>query len=173
MEWMSALRNILLVLVVLIRQLESGTINKRLLIFVKHSKMKPSVWLFIHQDSTLLLDLQIKWEWWTFSRRVWKHSKKFQLKVAEKLDSQMEVIYLLAQINIISVFINSTQLNAHQSSIIKHILVKLDAFNGLMMTLISFQEVGMEVSLCGDFMQTRIQQEKVNKKKETQFTNLN
>jgi len=85
----------------------------------------------------------------------------------------MEVIYLLAQINIISVFINSTQLNAHQSSIIKHILVKLDAFNGLMMTLISFQEVGMEVSLCGDFMQTRIQQEKVNKKKETQFTNLN
>jgi hypothetical protein len=83
----------------------------------------------------------------------------------------MVVICSPAQINITSVFTSSIQLNAHLSSTIRHILVKLDAFNGLTMTLTSFQEVGMVASSCGDSTLIRMQQEKVNKKKEIQFMN--
>lgn len=83
----------------------------------------------------------------------------------------MEVIYLHAPINITSVFTNFILLNHPQNLTLKLILERLDAFNGLMMTLVSFQVVGMEVSLCGNYMLTKTKEEMDNRKIVTQSLN--
>jgi len=71
----------------------------------------------------------------------------------------MEDIFLLAQISTALMFTSSIQLRIHLNSNTKDILVKSDVFNGLMMTLVSFQEVGMEVSSCGNFTQIKVLEE--------------
>jgi hypothetical protein len=83
----------------------------------------------------------------------------------------MVVIYSHALTNTTSVFISSTLLKVHQNSITKLTLVKLDVFNGLMMTQASSLEVGMAVYSCGSCMQTRTQEEMVNKRMVTQSLN--
>lgn len=106
-----------------------------------------------------------------YSREVSRHSKKFQSKVAERSDSQTVVIYSLVLTNTTSVYTNSILLNHLQNSTSKHILERLDAYNGLMMTLDSFQVDGMAVFSCGDFTLIKTQEETDNRKKEIQYSN--
>lgn len=80
---------------------------------------------------------------------------------------------MLVPINITLVSINSTLLKVPLSLTLRLILVKLDAFNGLMMTLALSQEVGTVASLCGNSTLTKTQEEKVKSKMETHNLNLN
>lgn len=105
------------------------------------------------------------------SKKVLKPLKKFLLKVAERFDSLMVVIYSHAQTNTTSVFTNSTQLNLPQNITSKHILVKLDVSNGWMMTLALSLVDGMVVYSCGNFTSTLTKVEMAYRKKETQFLN--
>lgn len=66
-----------------------------------------------------------------------------------------------ALINITLVSISSTLQRALPNSTLKHISVKLDASNGLMMTLGLFLVAGMAVFSCGNFTPIKIQAEMV------------
>lgn len=85
----------------------------------------------------------------------------------------MEVIYSLVLISTTLVSISFTQLKILLNSITKVILVRSDAFSGSMMTQDLYLEVGMEVSLCGNFMLIRIPEETVNRRKVIQSLNSN
>ena len=80
----------------------------------------------------------------------------------------MEVIYLLAKMLILLVLSNSTLQKTHLSTISKVTKGELNAFNGQMMTLASFQEELKELALCGDSMKSfRLKFKEVQTKNKT------
>ena len=86
----------------------------------------------------------------------------------------MEAICLLAKMLIQLVLSNSTLQKTHLSTTSKDTKGELNAFNGQMMTLASFQEELKELALCGDSMKSFRPKFKVvqTKNKTTQYSLL-
>ena len=83
----------------------------------------------------------------------------------------MVVISLPAPISMPSVFTNFTLLNVLQNTPSRITLVKLDAFNGWRMILVSSLGVGMVLSFCGNFTQAPLSKMVKRKRKSILFRN--